>query len=177
MEIWKDIPEYDGLYQASNLGNIKSLQRLRGNNTGTYLQKTKLLKPALSTNKYMSLCLRKNGKSKSYMVHRLVAAAFHDNPKDLPQVNHKDGNKINNHADNLEWCTRQENMDHGYANGLMHKHKGCTHHFAKLTVNDVFNIRFTRENFRVPYYIIAEFYEVSKQSIMDIVKGKNWGHV
>lgn len=176
METWKDIPGYEGYYQASNLGRIRSLDRIVGNGTGQYLRRGDHLKPALSTNKYMSLSLNK-GYSKSFMVHRLVALCFCENPENKEFVNHKDGNKMNNVASNLEWCTRQENVDHGFANGLMHKHKGPTHHFAKFTEIDIFNIRFNRAQFGVPYYVLAEFYDVSKQAIMDIVKGKNWAHV
>lgn len=102
-EIWKDIKGYEGLYQVSNLGRVKSL----GNG------KEKIRKTNISSNGYLSLILVKNKKGKNFSVHRLVAEAFIDNPDNLPCVNHKDENKLNNCVDNLEWCTKQYNSTWG----------------------------------------------------------------
>lgn len=86
----------NGLYQVSNLGRVKSLENSK-------TRKEKILKPEIRTG-YYSVNLCKNGKQKHIRIHRLVAEAFIDNPKKLPMVNHKDENKLNNHAENLEWC-------------------------------------------------------------------------
>lgn len=103
-EIWKDIPEYEGLYQVSNLGRIKSLQNYRG--------KGNILKQRIKKG-YYTIGLRKNAKRKWYLTHRLVAQAFIPNPNNLPQINHIDENKLNNNVDNLEWCTVKYNNTYG----------------------------------------------------------------
>lgn len=109
MEIWKDIEGYEGLYQASNKGNIRSLN---------YRRKgiSKLLKLREVTKGYLQVVLWKNKKSKCFQVHRLVAEAFIPNPDNLPQVNHKDENKENNKIENLEWCTNEYNHNYGTRN-------------------------------------------------------------
>ena len=113
-EIWKDIPNYEGLYQASNLGRIRSLPR-----KGTRTKEWHILKYNTKNQKhYCHIGLCKNGKSKTISLHRLIATTFIPNPNNLPQVNHKDGNKENNNVNNLEWVTNQENMIHSYKTGL-----------------------------------------------------------
>lgn len=118
-EVWKDIEGYEGLYQVSTCGNIKSLAKPRKNGNGrSYIQKEKLLKQSFTTTGYKKVELYKDGKRKSFKVHRLVAIAFIPNPDNKPEVNHIDGNKINNNIDNLEWVTSSENSIHAYETGL-----------------------------------------------------------
>lgn len=105
-EVWKDIEGYEGLYQVSNLGRVRSLNY---NHTG----EIKLLKQDISHNGYKRAMLYKDGKMKRYLVHRLVAMTFISNPDDLPIVNHKDENKTNNNVNNLEWCTYKYNNNYG----------------------------------------------------------------
>ena len=105
-EIWKDVKDYVGYYQVSNLGRIKSLPR-----NGT-INTEKILKPNIIKNGYCQVCLQKDGKRKYEKVHRLVAETFIPNTNNLPQVNHKDGNKQNNNANNLEWCSVSYNQLH-----------------------------------------------------------------
>lgn len=117
-EIYKDIPEYKGIYQVSNLGNIKSVARSYTNSKGkTYNIKERILKLTIS-NGYYSVTLNNKGK-KRFTVHRLVALAFIENPSNKDEVNHIDGNKLNNCYKNLEWCTKSENTLHAYRTGLM----------------------------------------------------------
>lgn len=103
-ELWKDIKGFEGKYQVSNLGNVKSLKR----------KEIKILLPLISKKGYCCVCLYKKCKFKHAMIHRLVANAFIPNPENKPQINHIDGNKKNNHIKNLEWCTNSENQKHSY---------------------------------------------------------------
>lgn len=110
-EIWKDINGYDGYYQISNLGRIKSLPKKRNNNNGYYIQKEMILKNHLNNKGYQYVYLSIPIKKK-YYVHRLVGIAFIPNPFKKPYINHIDCNPLNNNMKNLEWCTPQENTDH-----------------------------------------------------------------
>lgn len=112
-EIWKDIPDYEGLYQISNFGNVKSLS----NNKGHYRELIR--KPRINKQGYYYLCIWKNGQAKTVKNHRLVAQMFIPNPENKICVNHKDGNKLNNHVDNLEWVTYSENTIHAINIGLV----------------------------------------------------------
>src|SRR5574344_246958 len=104
-EIWKEVPDYNGRYFVSNLGNVKSVY---------FKTKDKeiLLRQYILDKKYLCVSFTKNWKSKHKKVHRLVAEAFIPNLNNKPQVNHIDGNKLNNKVDNLEWCTAKENIEH-----------------------------------------------------------------
>lgn len=111
-EIWKDIEGYEGLYQVSNLGRIKSLPR-----NGT-IKKEKILKSRKDKDGYLLINLCKNNKVTTFKVHRLVGLMFLDNPNSLPEINHNDGNKENCEVTNLCWTTRSENIKHAYKTGL-----------------------------------------------------------
>ena len=115
MEIWKDVENYEGLYQVSNLGRVRSLERDIYCQNGTFHQhlKEKMLVPVLDRYGYQFVGLYKNGKRKKITVHRLVAEAFLPNLENKPQVNHKDENPLNNCVDNLEWCTSVYNINYG----------------------------------------------------------------
>lgn len=118
-EIWKDITEYEGYYQVSNLGNVKSLTRYikrKSNYTGDMILKGKMLSQNKLDSGYRMVHLSKNGVTKPYLVHRLVAQAFIPNPKGLPIINHKDENKSNNCLSNLEWCDTLYNINYGTVN-------------------------------------------------------------
>lgn len=108
-EIWKDIKDYEGLYEVSNWGRVKSLPR---NGTVKY---ARILKPCTDRCGYLFVGLYKNNKQKNFFIHQLVAQAFLDNPNNLPQVNHKDENKQNNNAENLEFCDCKYNVNYGTA--------------------------------------------------------------
>lgn len=110
-EIWKDIKEYEGLYQVSNLGKIRSLDRAVRKNYNKYVSKGKILKQEIR-NTYYTVQLNKEGKRKVFQVHRLVAQAFIPNYNNYPIVNHIDENPVNNMVENLEWCTQKYNVCH-----------------------------------------------------------------
>lgn len=115
VEIWKDIPGYEGYYQVSSMGRVKSLPRKVYNRGGFHISKEKILKQQLRKDKYFNVHLLKEGVEKIFFVHRLVALAFLSNPNHLPDINHKDENPSNNCVDNLEWCTEKYNMNYGTA--------------------------------------------------------------
>jgi hypothetical protein len=110
-EIWKDIEGYEGVYQVSNLGRVKSLKY-------GIKSRIKILSGAISSNGYFYVALYKNKKIVKISIHRLVAITFINNPEQKEQVNHIDGNKTNNFYNNLEWATRSENMKHAFKTGL-----------------------------------------------------------
>lgn len=111
MELWKDIPNFEGLYQASTDGEIRSLEHIRKNGTGQYLHTGKTLKQKL-TNGYLSIRLSKNGVAKTYRVNRLIASTFIPNPDNKRTVNHINGIKTDNRVENLEWATDKEQAIH-----------------------------------------------------------------
>ena len=106
MEIWHDIEGYEGLYQISNKGRVKSL----------YKGSERILKPLDNGRGYLRAHLTKENTSKHIRIHRLVAQAFIPNPHNLPEINHKDENKKNNCVENLEWCDRRYNVNYGTRN-------------------------------------------------------------
>lgn len=123
IEIWKDILDFEGCYQISSLGNVKSLDRVITTKFNVQQNmKGRLLKPKLSKDGYYQINLQYNGKSKHLRVHRLVAVAFIPNELNLPVVNHIDGNKLNNNVCNLEWCTPLDNNIH--RRDVLRKHGG-----------------------------------------------------
>lgn len=125
MEIWKDIQGYEGLYQVSNLGRIKSIPHLIKANKdgGKRITEGKILSQNKGWHNYMWVALCKEGKTKTFSVHRLVAIAFIKNLNNYPAVNHKDGNKSNNNESNLEWVSNSENQLHASKNGLFKRTK------------------------------------------------------
>lgn len=114
VEEWKDIKGYEGLYQVSNLGRVRSIG---------YGKERILSSSNICHYGYIKVNLYKEGKKNTFKVHRLVAQAFIPNPNNLPEVNHKDENKLNNHVSNLEWCTTQYNINYGTHNARMSKSK------------------------------------------------------
>ena len=123
-EIWKDIPNYENSYQVSNLGRVKSLGNKSNHKKEIILKQSNIMK-------YQCVSLRKNNKTKMFKVHRLVAKTFIPNLSNYPQVNHKDGNKLNNKVQNLEWCTASENIKHAFKIGLKKQLKGADNKRSK----------------------------------------------
>lgn len=175
-EVFKDIPNYVGYYQVSNLGNVRSLDRTITYKKGVPTERAKcgkkLLKGRpikLQTNKagYQYVILNKNNKKKSLLVHRLVAIAFLDNINNLPEVNHLDGIKSNNYIDNLEWSNSSNNVEHAYKTGLM---------TTKLSNQQVVNIKQLIKQGLTQREIGAMF-GVSKSTIGYISRGLLWKNV
>lgn len=123
-EIWKDVKGYEGYYQVSNMGRVKSMRVLKTPKNGVKCRKNAFLSTKTTHDKqYVLVALCRDGEKNHIQVHRLVAEAFIPNPKNLPCVNHKDENPSNNRADNLEWCTSEYNFQYSIErNGRM---RGC----------------------------------------------------
>lgn len=122
LEKWKDVKGYEGIYEVSDHGKVKTK---KGKTTytarhGERVWKERVLKQKIDKKGYKRVSLWKEGKSKTSLVHRLVADAFIENPHDEPMVNHKDGNPSNNKVENLEWCDSKHNVNHAFDNGLMY---------------------------------------------------------
>lgn len=116
MEIWKDIQDYEGLYQVSSIGNVKSLSRTKGKRTVI----ERIVKTTISSFGYKRVVLSKDSALKTFCNHRLVAIAFIPNPDNKQTVNHINGVKTDNRVENLEWSTQQEQISHAIKIGLHH---------------------------------------------------------
>lgn len=176
-EIWKPVAGYEGIYEVSNLGRVRSLDREVANRWGT----TKPVPGAIRTiavkrEGYCFVNLFRRSRGRPMYVHRLVAIAFLPNPEGLPQVNHIDGDKLNNRADNLEWCTGKENCQHAVAEALYQTWRGEQTVMAKLTELDVSNIR-SRWASGEKQNALAREYGVRPGTIHKIVHRQRWQHV
>ena len=123
-EIWKDIEGYDGDYQISSHGRVRSFKQ----------NKPRMIKTVLNRGGYVHCSLWKNNKGRNHRVHRLVGKAFVENPENKGDINHLDGDKTNNYYKNIEWATRSENIQHAFDNDL--NRKGKRHAYSK-TVKDL----------------------------------------
>lgn len=173
-EIWKDIEGYEGYYQISNFGRVRSLDRtvlMRYNLPQR--RKSQIIKPAKSGCGYLTYCLGKDRVRKTQKAHRLVAKAFLSNPNNLPDVNHKDFNRHNNRLENLEWCTPSQNRIHSRDAGRLNSPKGEKTYNAKLTEAIVRHIR--QKEFPTNQY--AKIYNISTQYVWEIQRGQIWKHV
>jgi hypothetical protein len=123
-EFWKDIMGYESIYQVSNLGKVKSLDRLLINkNNRKYILKGAFLKSSYDKRGYLIYQLSKNNIKKTLKLHRILGKTFIENPNNLSEINHIDGNKNNNSLNNLEWCTTQHNISEAFNMGLMKRSK------------------------------------------------------
>ena len=132
LEIWKDIPDYEGLYQASNMGNIRSIARKH--------TKGGILRYSMGSGGYKQLVLCKNGKPRTYMIHRLIAKTFLTNDNNLKEINHKDENKLNNCLENLEYCDRIYNQNYGTAIIRMVKNHNYKESIIKSAAHRDYNL-------------------------------------
>ncbi len=174
MEIWKSFSGYEGLYELSNKGSIRSLSKKTGRGNG-YLTKSLIIKQNISNSGYLRVVLWKNNFCKNFSVHRLVAETFIPNPENKPQVNHKNGIKTDNRVENLEWSTITENMRHASKNGLLIGVKGEKNHNSKLTKEQVVEIKKIGNS--KSQSEIADLYGVNRRQIGRILNNKRWKHI
>lgn len=165
-EIWKD---YIYNYQVSNLGNFRN----KVNN--------RLLKQRVSETGYYVICISLGSRNnkKTIRVHKAIAEAFIPNPENKPQVNHIDGNKLNNCVNNLEWVTASENIQHAFDNGLNKPKRGYEHSSSKLTKEDVLFIRknYMPRDKEFGCRALARKYDVDHMQIVNIIKNKTYKNV
>lgn len=175
IEVWKDVIGYEGKYQVSNFGNVKSLSRLVPNSRGGFKTiPTRILKPGMGTSGYLGVNLSSPG-NKTFMVHRLVALAFLPNPELKEYVNHKDGVKTNNSVSNIEWATPTENAKHALDNKL-NSHYGENNNFSKLNLDQVNDIleSYIPYNRKVGARALARKHGISVGHVFDILAGNCW---
>lgn len=178
-EIWKDYPEYPDRYEVSNYGKVRSKSFLKKTaNLGGYMEywtKPKLIKQFLNKQGYYQVRLMVDGHKFTRTVHRIVAFTFLGPGIDKNVVNHKNSKRDDNRADNLEWCTVQENVIHSFAIGgkslAGEKHPG-----AILMESDVLKIR-ELKNQGMSTSKISSVVGFKYQTVWKVVKGKNWSHV
>jgi len=176
-EIWKQIPGYEGLYEISNLGRARSMPRVLLESRGhTRKYRSKILEGSMNEQGYRSVMLCKDFVQVLHAVARLVAKAFIPNPDDRAEVNHKNGNKLDNSMDNLEWSTHQENCIH--RNAVLKKNIGEKHRLAKMTNEQVISMRKMREETGLSCRIIAERHGLKDAaSIHGAIRGRTWKHI
>lgn len=176
MEIWKDIRGYEGLYQVSNKGKVKSLARI----VGSCKRKESILSNnRLTKDGYVRIALGKDSVAKENRLHAIVAKHFIINEGNKETINHIDGNKLNNAVYNLEWSTREENMQHAYKLGLKKPKRGSSNALSKLTDSDVEYIRksYVWQSQEFGTVALARKYGVTNVVIGKVVRGETYKNV
>lgn len=174
MEVWKDVPGYEGLYQVSTGGRVRSLERteeiLMTYGVFRRTRKQRLLKLQV-VNGYLSVGLHRDGDSKTCRVNRLVLLAFVGTPSVGMQACHIDGDPLNNKVENLRWDTASGNMRDKYKHGTMYR--GATHHKTGLTESDIIEIRLSSKTQNE----LAKEYGITQAAVSSIRLGRTWKHV
>lgn len=179
MDVWKDIEGFEGMYQVSESGFVKSLKRVvKGSsaNKGRRTVSERIIREWENFRGYKLVTLSKGGKTKGVPVHILVAKAFIDNPENKPEVNHKDGNKSNNIKGNLEWATRLENQRHAI-NVLGKSIAGERHPSAKLKSSEIIEMRELFDTGNYSKAAIGRMFGVGKDHAINIINRKCWKSV
>lgn len=177
MEEWRDIVGFEGFYQVSSIGRCRSLDRTVKSRWGTPKPlKGRIRVPGVQREGYLMVLLNRDGKSFKRYVHRMVAEAFIKNPQSHPQINHIDGNKSNNAANNLEWTTGSENCRHAIASGLYQNARGEAIGSAKLTEQDVIEIRRMVATGAM-HKEAAALFGIGRKAVTKIVNRQRWQHV
>lgn len=169
-EEWRDIPNFEG-YQVSSLGRVRGIDRLCGNRPG--VTKGKILKPFRNKRGYLEVNLYNNSKSTAKIIHRLVAKAFISNDFNKPQVNHIDGNKLNNEVSNLEWMSNSENQLHAYSLGLQPSRAGENNVKAKITDKSVTELKVLYNSGKT-IVDISNIMNINVSIIRNIIYGRTW---
>jgi len=178
-ENWKDIKGYEGLYQVSNLGRVKSLERYCDDSIGRHrLLKERILKPGLTGNKkhnHKTVCFREDNAPYYYLVHRLVLIAFSGDCPEGMEASHLDGDSLNNNKDNLSWETHKENNDRRIGHGT--DQFGERNPRSKFTDAEIIKMREKYSDRRISLKEIGKIYNVNGSCIGDILSRRTWRHV
>lgn len=173
---WRPVKGFEGKFEVSNDGKVKSLpwQQIHSKTGKVFLKKERLLKIRFgsSFNGYSSVAIQ----GKSYFHHRVIAEAFIPNPDNKPCVNHKNGIKTDNRIENLEWVTKSENSIHSFAIGLQ-SNKGDKHPGHKLTESEVLSIRLRYSLGESSWKIFKSIGRISYTNIKDIIAKRIWSHL
>lgn len=164
--VWKDVVGWEGVYQVSNYGEIKSL----------HYNKERIMKQSTDTNGYLQVKLNKNGNGKAYLVHRLVAQAFIPNYHNKPFINHLDSNPKNNKITNLEWCTQSENVRHAIGVGNHFIPKGSNNPTAIINEEIAAQVKRELATGKKPKQVSDEL-NVNYYIVKDIKRGRTWREV
>lgn len=178
-EIWRDIPLYDGQYQISSFGNFRSVYRKISRGKGfipKIIYKNHLYK-LFDCGGYLQVTAKQNNVQKTIKIHKLVAEVFIPNPNHYPEINHKNGISTDNRIENLEWCNRQQNMRHAHKMGLMNMERGEERYNVKLTDEKVKEIKMLREKNKISTRKLAKMFDISRSTILDILRERRWKHV
>lgn len=176
-EIWKDIPGYEGRYQISDSGKVKSLARVsKSKYPGGNPVKMRILKSTINPGGYEVVILCKDAKTKCIGIHRLIATAFIPTINGKDHINHKNGNRLDNTIENLEWCTNQENQTHSWKHNSRQPLRGENNGHAKIKPEDVVEIRRLRSE-GYTYIEIGKRFNLSRPSVQDIIYRRTWKHV
>lgn len=163
-EIWRLYPEFDFI-EVSTLGRVRTLDRVVSNGKGTRVEKGKIMKQWPNKNGYLRVAFRKDSKLVNKSVHRLVAHAFLSNQKNLPEINHKDNNKLNNSVSNLEWCSHKYNIEYREKYGKSSAEvSGCPVYAVNLDTLEISKFESQREAGRI--------LGIVNQSINSVLKGR-----
>ena len=181
-EIWKDVVGFEGLYQVSNLGRVKSLDRVLSIKTSNQVvsfsclrtKKGKVLKPVNRGRGYLCVSLSDRDRCRLVNIHLIVAEAFLEKPRPDKVINHKDGNKANNTLENLEWVSTSEN--HLHAVNFLGQLRGDTHGMSKLTEDQAKQIKSLRK-LGYSAKILSEMFNIGESQVKRISSGKSWKYL
>lgn len=179
-EKWKPVKGYEGLYEVSDFGRIKSLKRTetvknKRGETYTRSHKERILAQTLDgRSNYLQVMLCKDGKGKKHLVHRLVANAFIENPLSLQEVNHIDEDKTNNCAANLEWCTHKYNSNYGSRQAFGRGEKNSQNKFSEELIKQV-RCEFVARDPEKGLTALSKKHGISMPHLCAILRGKRWG--
>ena len=174
-EVWKPVVGYEGYYEVSNLGNVRSLDRANITKKGHIERRKGRVMSKINSHGYLRASLKKDNIPKFILIHRLVAEAFIPNPENKPQVNHKDLNKANNRVDNLEWNTALENNKHAQLNRA--NYFGERHCKSKVNNEIVKEMRYVYRSQLYSMPELAFIYGVSTFAARQIIAGYTWKNV